>query len=214
MKKFLAALLGMTLLFVAGCGANPEAEAVKTTAEAFLKSQQAGDLDESAKYMTESAVRDMGTMEELRDSLSAYEAMGISGETMDTFMDSMLKAYGMVWEKYEIGDVKVDGDTATVMVKVTGIPMDTLENEMTEEYGSELAQQWVVDHSEEIQKYMEDHTEEESFAWLMDQILPDAGKQVEAKMADAERKTSDYRLTLEKDGDDWKVSNVEVKADK
>lgn len=38
MKKFLAALLGMTLLFVAGCGANPEAEAVKTTAEAFLKS--------------------------------------------------------------------------------------------------------------------------------------------------------------------------------
>lgn len=37
MKKFLAALLGVTLLFAAGCGANPEAEAVKTTADSFLK---------------------------------------------------------------------------------------------------------------------------------------------------------------------------------
>lgn len=99
MKKFLAALLGVTLLFAAGCGANPEAEAVKTTADSFLKAQQEGNLDEAAKYMTESAVQDMGTMSELRDSLSMYEEAGVSGDTLDTFMDSMLKAYRLIWEK-------------------------------------------------------------------------------------------------------------------
>lgn len=213
MKKFLAALLGVTLLFAGGCGANPEAEAVKTTADSFLKAQQEGNLDEAAKYMTESAVQDMGTMSELRDSLSMYEEAGVSGDTLDTFMDSMLKAYRLIWEKYEIGDVKVDGETATVMVEVTGVPMEVMEKEMTEEFGANVAGQWAEDHMEEIQNYAAGHTEEETFAWLMDQMLPAAGKEAEAKMDESERKASDYRLTLNKEGDDWKISNVEVKSE-
>lgn len=213
MKKFLAALLGVTLLFAAGCGANPEAEAVKTTADSFLKAQQEGNLDEAAKYMTESAVQDMGTMSELRDSLSMYEEAGVSGDTLDTFMDNMLKAYRLIWEKYEIGDVKVDGETATVMVKVMGVPMEVMEKEMTEEFGANVAGQWAEDHIEEIQNYATSHTEEETFAWLMDQMLPAAGKEAEAKMDESERKASDYRLTLNKVGDDWKISNVEVKSE-
>jgi len=32
-------------------------------------------------------------------------------------------------------------------------------------------------------------------------------------MDESERKASDYRLTLNKEGDDWKISNVEVKSE-
>lgn len=213
MKKFLAAILGVTLLFAAGCS-NPETDAVKKTAENFLKAQQEGDLDQSAKYTTDSVSDDMGTVKDVKEAMSVYEATGVSKDSLNDFVNDMLKAYGMVWEKYEIGNVKVDGKKATVMAKVTGISMNTWKKTMTVNLGAEVAKQWAQDHVSEIQDYLKDHTQEEAAAWIMDQVLPEAGDEALNRLKKAERETSDYRLSLEKNGDDWKISNLEVKTEK
>lgn len=211
MKKLLGALLGLTL-FLTGCGSGEE-DAVKQAAEAFLTAQQNGDIENEADYMTAEAVEDLGTAQELEDMKEQYEAFGISADVMDEFMDSMVNVYKLCWQSWEIGTVNVDKDEATVLVKVKGISQDDMLEELDSAFGEQISLDWAQEHEEELIAYAQDHSETELMTWMMDQVLPLAGQEAEKKAADFEVGETEYRLSLEKEDGEWKVSNVEQRVD-
>ncbi|WP_300970795.1 hypothetical protein [Faecalibaculum rodentium] len=208
-KRFLGAALGAVLLFAAGCS-NSEADAAKTTVESFLKTQQEGDMDASKTYLAGESADMFDTREDMRNGLRSYEEAGVNSKTLDEFVDAQTRACSMMWEKYEVGDVKVEGDKATVLVNTTGIDMDDWDNLTESGLAGEVGSRWMDDHASEIDAYKSSHTEAEFQAWYLDRVVPEYAQELLTRLDAMERKTTDYRMTLVKDGDDWKVTDVEV----
>ena len=180
MKKrlFLVPFMAVALvfsLFIAGCGGPDPAQLIREDLEAAL-----GDLDtvneELATGLEQAAGEDLGTL-------------GISAEE---FSDAYLDGFG-----YEIGDITVDGDTATAEVTVTvksfNDIMTTFQTDFTE---------WV--YSTDLSTF----TSEDDF-------YKEAGRILLETVQNAEATESTLTVDYTKDGDDWTmdpVSKSEINA--
>lgn len=125
-------------------------------------------------------------------------------------MDAQIKAYTMVWEDSKIDDVQVGDDTATVLVTTKGIGMKDWENMTTSGLSAEVGSQWMDDNMSRIEEYKSSHTEEEYMAWYLDQVVPVYAQELVSRLDAEPRQTTNYRFSLEKTGDGWKISNVEI----
>ena len=209
MKKLLTAAFSAALLFMAGC-ADSDTGAVKDTTESFLKAEHEGNLDEATKYLTGDATDMFESREDMRADLKGYEDQGVSNETLDQFVDAQIKAYTMVWEDSKIDDVQVGDDTATVLVTTKGIGMKDWENMTTSGLSAEVGSQWMDDNMSRIEEYKSSHTEEEYMAWYLDQVVPVYAQELVSRLDAEPRQTTNYRFSLEKTDDGWKISNVEI----
>lgn len=167
-------------------------------------------MDASETYLAGEAADMFDTREDMRDGLRSYEEAGVNSKTLDEFVDAQTRACSMMWEKYEVGDVKVEGDKATVLVNTTGIDMDDWDNLTESGLAGEVGSRWMDDHASEIDVYKSSHTEAEFQAWYLDRVVPEYAQELLTRLDAMERKTTDYRMTLVKDGDDWKITDVEV----
>lgn len=132
---------------------------------------------------------ELGTMidpnEEAIDEL-IEEAGGVSGEELDKLginggemVKNWLDGFG-----YEIGEIKVDGDTATAQVGITCKQLYV------------VMMDWQSTFTQDVQK---------KGLTSQDAVLSYAGQTFMEDLANAEPVSTDVTISLEKDGDKWVI---------
>lgn len=227
--KLTAKLLSLVLALsmVAGCGANGKKEEVnkEKTPEELVEEVAKGymdaccdlDIKGTVKYISPDSdmyeAHSEVDADELIDSLIPAEVSQIIGEdNVDKLVDKILKLMS-----YEIGDIEIDEDKATVEYVMTAPDYESIEmdeNKMLADLGLENEEDIMkvmidileVKDEVEAQEKLEAMTEEEAAAFMGD-VMEEIGvvDYIIDLMSEADTTDTKGTIELEKIDDEWLI---------
>ena len=220
-KKLLALLLAvlMTVSLLAACGVetsttkdeekkekklSPE-EQVEEVVTAYVEAIIDFDGEEAAEYVSEDSDHYDEVLELSRDALidSFVSGAGMSsaGDAAEVFMEFIEDVLGSI--TYEIGDIDVDDDTATVEITLTTPDFDAVGERFsnpselfTEDELSDL-------YAEMIEMQTNGETEDAVLVKVVERMIE------KVDIDDLDTTEEESVITLEKDGKDWIIISNE-----
>ena len=162
MKKKLALVLSLllTVLVFAGCGNKEEAK-VKEAADGFMQSLESGVFSNAGKHCTEDVEKELGLSDLENLSKVFYTSSGLSkndlgdkaAKSIDDFTEKMQDNF---ITKYEIGEVELKDDEATVSVKTThGYNPYKLDDINVDSEVNKIANKYMEKHMDELTNLQE-----------------------------------------------------------
>ena len=212
-RKWITALLTLvTVLLMTGC--NSDQKDITEATEGFLGAIVKNDMETAAQYATEdfmnSDAMKITDSKILADEF--FEAIGIarediSGESAKVVDDYMALVIEKAYKDYEIQDIKIQGNTASVTAKIIlGYDPDSPIT-ITDET-NEVIKQYQTDHYDELLEIYAEQGEKEMNKKLYSDLIPiiigDMQKRLE-EASPAEEKTI---LSLEKIDGKWLVTDL------
>ncbi len=212
-RKWITALLTLvTVLLLTGC--NSDQKDITEATEGFLGAIVKNDMETAAQYATEdfmnSDAMKITDPKILADEF--FEAIGIarediSEESAKVVDDYMALVIEKAYKDYEIQDIKIQGNTASVTAKIIlGYDPDSPIT-ITDET-NEVIKQYQSDHYDELLEIYAEQGEKEMNKKLYSDLIPiiigDMQKRLE-EASPAEEKTI---LSLEKIGGKWLVTDL------
>ena len=213
-KKWITVMLtAFSVLMLAGCGMNKKA--VTETADSFLTAIVNNDKETAAQFASEDFMKSeaMQFMDPQHLSESFYAAMGIDKEELDEEAVKAVDAYvdelvTRAYQSYEIQDVKVQKDTASVTARIT-LGYDPDASSAISEETQELIDQYQKEHYDELVNVYIEEGEKAMYRKLYNDLIPIViGKMHEQieKGGTSEEKTV---LTFSKVDKAWIVTALE-----
>ena len=212
-RKWITALLTLvTVLLMTGC--NSDQKDITEATEGFLGAIVKNDMETAAQYATEdfmnSDAMKITDSKILADEF--FEAIGIarediSEESAKVVDDYMALVIEKAYKDYEIQDIKIQGNTASVTAKIIlGYDPDSPIT-ITDET-NEVIKQYQTDHYDELLEIYAEQGEKEMNKKLYSDLIPiiigDMQKRLE-EASPAEEKTI---LSLEKIDGKWLVTDL------
>lgn len=212
-RKWITALLTLvTVLLMTGC--NSDQKDITEATEGFLGAIVKNDMETAAQYATEdfmnSDAMKITDSKILADEF--FEAIGIarediSEESAKVVDDYMALVIEKAYKDYEIQDIKIQGNTASVTAKIIlGYDPDSPVT-ITDET-NEVIKQYQTDHYDELLEIYAEQGEKEMNKKLYSDLIPiiigDMQKRLE-EASPAEEKTI---LSLEKIDGKWLVTDL------
>lgn len=213
-KRWITVMLtALTVLMLTGCNANQKA--VTEAADGFLTAIVNNDKEAAAQYASEEFMKseEVQFMDPQNLSESFYAAMGIDKEDLDEEAVSAVDAYVdelvvRAYQAYEIQDVKVQKNTASVTAKIT-LGYDPDASARIPEETQELIDQYQMEHYDELVDIYIEEGEKAMYKKLYNDLIPIViGKMHEQieKGGTSEEKTV---LTFSKVDKAWIVTALE-----
>ncbi|WP_273382473.1 DUF5105 domain-containing protein [Enorma phocaeensis] len=154
-------------LFLAGCGGTDPEQLIREDLEARL-----GEVDELDEAMA------TGLEESVGDDLDSF------GITAEEFSTAYLDGFG-----YEIGDITVDGDTATAEVTITVKSYNDIMSALQTDFG-----EWL-------------NSEEASAVTSEEELYQELGSMLIEAVQNTEATQNTLTVDYTKDGDEWTMDS-------
>jgi len=230
MRKKIALILAIMMVLTAvltGCGGSKsDAKApVKKAADGFMSALAAGEFDKLSAFCTEEAFEseDLAAVEAV-DKLdsSLLEALGVTEdllseetkESITTFINTLKKE---IVASYEIGEVEIDGDKALADGTVTfgfDTNMEQTSSKLMEGELNGVVETYMGDNQEALMKLYTDEGQDAMMGKMYNDLIPSILEKYLEAIRATEGGTSPFKFTLEKSGDAWLISDIDIKMGK
>ena len=213
-KRWITVLAtALTVLILTGCGANKKA--VTEAADGFLTALTNNDKEAAAQFASREFMESdtMLFMEPQHLSDAFYAYMGVdkeelSEEAVKAVDDYVNELVGRAYKSYEIQDVKVQKDQASVTCSITlGYDPDTAVkiSEKTEE----MIDQYQKDHYDELVDIYIEEGEKAMYKKLYNDLIPIVIGEMHEQIKSGSTSEEKTILTLSKVEKNWIVTAVE-----
>ena len=213
-KKWITVMLtAFSVLMLAGCGMNRKA--VTETADSFLTAIVNNDKETAAQFASEDFMKSeaMQFMDPQHLSESFYAAMGIDKEELDEEAVKAVDAYvdelvTRAYQSYEIQDVKVQKDTASVTARIT-LGYDPDASSAISEETQELIDQYQKEHYDELVNVYIEEGEKAMYKKLYNDLIPIVIGKLHEQIESGGTSEEKTVLTLSKIEKTWIVTALE-----
>ena len=213
-KKWITVMLtAFSVLMLAGCGMNKKA--VTETADSFLTAIVNNDKETAAQFASEDFMKSeaMQFMDPQHLSESFYAAMGIDKEELDEEAVKAVDAYvdelvTRAYQSYEIQDVKVQKDTASVTARIT-LGYDPDASSAISEETQELIDQYQKEHYDELVNVYIEEGEKAMYKKLYNDLIPIVIGKLHEQIESGGTSEEKTVLTLSKIEKTWIVTALE-----
>lgn len=213
-KKWITVMLtAFSVLMLAGCGMNKKA--VTETADSFLTAIVNNDKETAAQFASEDFMKSeaMQFMDPQHLSESFYTAMGIDKEELDEEAVKAVDAYvdelvTRAYQSYEIQDVKVQKDTASVTARIT-LGYDPDASSAISEETQELIDQYQKEHYDELVNVYIEEGEKAMYKKLYNDLIPIVIGKLHEQIESGGTSEEKTVLTLSKIEKTWIVTALE-----
>ena len=213
-KKWITVMLtAFSVLMLAGCGMNKKA--VTETADSFLTAIVNNDKETAAQFASEDFMKSeaMQFMDPQHLSESFYAAMGIDKEELDEEAVKAVDAYvdelvTRAYQSYEIQDVKVQNDTASVTARIT-LGYDPDASSAISEETQELIDQYQKEHYDELVNVYIEEGEKAMYKKLYNDLIPIVIGKLHEQIESGGTSEEKTVLTLSKIEKTWIVTALE-----
>ena len=162
-KKWLVWLISFitAAVLLTGCGADQKE--VRETTERFMQALVDSDLETAKQYATKELIasEEMRLLDKENLETSFYDAIGVKRESLGEEAQKAVSEYvsdvvDKAYQSYEIGDIKIQGDTASVTTKVTlGFDPDA-ESNLAETAQEEINSYQTENYEDLVNVYIEE----------------------------------------------------------
>lgn len=213
-KKWITVMLtAFSVLMLAGCSMNKKA--VTETADSFLTAIVNNDKETAAQFASEDFMKSeaMQFMDPQHLSESFYAAMGIDKEELDEEAVKAVDAYvdelvSRAYQSYEIQDVKVQKDTASVTARIT-LGYDPNASSAISEETQELIDQYQKEHYDELVNVYIEEGEKAMYKKLYNDLIPIVIGKLHEQIESGGTSEEKTVLTLSKIEKTWIVTALE-----
>lgn len=214
MKKLL--VWAMTVIAVTAMltGCNSEQKAVQETTEKFLQALVDSDLDVLAECSTPELMQsdEMKLLDKENLANSFYEAIGVEKEDLseeavkavDIYVDRVVDS---VYKDYKVGDIKIQGDTASVTTEIT-LGFDPNEESSLSDSTMEEIEKYRTEHYDELVDLYVEQGEKALYQKIYDDLIPIIVTKMEEELAGSNDTVESTILTLKKIDGVWKVTEL------
>lgn len=176
-KRWITVMLtALTVLMLTGCNANQKA--VTEAADGFLTAIVNNDKEAAAQFASEEFMKseEVQFMDPEYLAESFYATMGVDKEDLDEEAISAVDAYVedlvvRAYQSYEIQDVKVQKDNASVTAKIT-LGYDPDASARIPEDTKELIDQYQTEHYDELVDIYIEEGEKAMYKKLYNDLIP------------------------------------------
>ncbi len=178
MKKLLVWAMTVIAVTVMLTGCNSEQKAVQETTEKFLQALVDSDLDVLAECSTPELMQsdEMKLLDKENLANSFYEAIGVEKEDLseeavkavDIYVDRVVDS---VYKDYKVGDIKIQGDTASVTTEIT-LGFDPNEESSLSDSTMEEIEKYRTEHYDELVDLYVEQGEKALYQKIYDDLIP------------------------------------------
>lgn len=213
MKRFLKCLFAMMMVVgLSACSnSEQEQEAIKVVIDSYLGNCKSGDYESADAFLSKDAGSDLEFATVYSELDSQLESMGL-GEDFDREARSFVQDFvSKTFMEYKVDGIQVDGDKATANITLNGKDTDEFDLNEIQDLTLNEVTNYINDHTEELQSYAENHTEEELEAKMykdLSKVVFDKMKEMVAQLPEAE---TNLVFGLTKEDGDWKITSIQEK---
>lgn len=214
-KKWLVWLISFiaAAVLLTGCGADQKE--VRETTESFMQALVDSDLETAKQYATKELIasEEMRLLDKENLETSFYDAIGVKRESLGEEAQKAVSEYvsdvvDKAYQSYEIGDIKIQGDTASVTTKVTlGFDPDA-ESNLAETAQEEINSYQTENYEDLVNVYIEEG-ETALYNKLYNDLLPIIAAKMKDELDNSSSKEESTILTLKKTDEGWKVTQLQ-----
>ena len=214
MKKLLVWAMTVIAVTVMLTGCNSEQKAVQETTEKFLQALVDSDLDVLAECSTPELMQsdEMKLLDKENLANSFYEAIGVEKEDLseeavkavDIYVDRVVDS---VYKDYKVGDIKIQGDTASVTTEIT-LGFDPNEESSLSDSTMEEIEKYRTEHYDELVDLYVEQGEKALYQKIYDDLIPIIVTKMEEELAGSNDTVESTILTLKKIDGVWKVTEL------
>lgn len=214
MKKLLVWAMTVIAVTVMLTGCNSEQKAVQETTEKFLQALVDSDLDVLAECSTPELMQsdEMKLLDKENLANSFYEAIGVEKENLseeavkavDIYVDRVVDS---VYKDYKVGDIKIQGDTASVTTEIT-LGFDPNEESSLSDSTMEEIEKYRTEHYDELVDLYVEQGEKALYQKIYDDLIPIIVTKMEEELAGSNDTVESTILTLKKIDGVWKVTEL------
>ena len=213
-KRWITVMLtALTVFMLTGCNANKKA--VTEAADGFLTAIVNNDKEAAAQFASEEFMNseEVQFMDPGHLSEAFYAAMGIDKEDLDEEAVSAVDAYVQelvvrAYQSYEIQDVKVQKDTASVTAKIT-LGYDPDASAVIPAETQELIDQYQKEHYDELVDIYIEEGEKAMYKKLYNDLIPIVIGKMHEHIENGGTSEEKTVLTLSKIDKVWIVTALE-----
>lgn len=213
-KKLITVLLTvLTVMILTGC--NADKKAVTQTAEGFLNAMVENDTEAAAQYATEdfmnSKTMKLMDPEYLADTF--YAAMGVQKEDMNEEAQKAVDEYvrkviSKAYESFEIDEMKVQEETATVTAKIT-LGYDPEASSKLSDETLDLIGQYQTENYDELMAIYTAEGNNAMYRKLYNDLIPIIIGKMQEALESSEPSDEKTVLSLAKIDKKWLVTGLE-----
>lgn len=213
-KKLITVLLTvLTVMILTGC--NADKKAVTQTAEGFLNAMVENDMEAAAQYATEdfmnSKTMKLMDPEYLADTF--YAAMGVQKEDMNEEAQKAVDEYvrkviSKAYESFEIDEMKVQEETATVTAKIT-LGYDPEASSKLSDETLDLIGQYQTENYDELMAIYTAEGNNAMYRKLYNDLIPIIIGKMQEALESSEPSDEKTVLSLAKIDKKWLVTGLE-----
>ena len=214
-KKWLVWLISFiaAAVLLTGCGADQKE--VRETTESFMQALVDSDLETAKQYATKELIasEEMRLLDKENLETSFYDAIGVKRESLGEEAQKAVSEYvsdvvDKAYQSYEIGDIKIQGDTASVTTKVTlGFDPDA-ESNLAETAQEEINSYQTENYEDLVNVYIEEG-ETALYNKLYNDLLPIIAAKMKDELDNSSSKEESTILTLKNTDEGWKVTQLQ-----
>ncbi len=213
-KRLMTVLLTMlTVMLLTGCNANQKA--ATEAADGFLTAIMNNDKEAAAQYATEEFMNSetIKLMDPQYLSDNFFKEMNVSKEDLDSEAIETVDNYAKelvarAYQSYEIQDVKVQKNTASVTAKIT-LGYDPEASSQISDETYELISQYQTEHYDELIELYLEEGEKAMYRKLYSDLIPIVIGKMQEQIVSGGTSEEKTILTLEKIDKQWLVTSLE-----
>lgn len=213
-KKLITVLLTvLTVMLLTGC--NADKKAVTQTAEGFLNAMVNNDREAASQYATEEFMKSktMKLMEPDYLADTFYASMGLEKEDVDEEAQKAVDEYvrkviSKAYKSYEIEEMKVQEETATVTAKIT-LGYDPEASSKQSDDTLDLISQYQTEHYDELMEIYKNEGKNEMYKKLYNDLIPIIIGKMQEELESSEPSEEKTVLSLAKIDKKWLVTGLE-----
>lgn len=224
MKKKLSLLIVLVLILslaFTGCGKKDPTPDIQAKATALMDAMVAGDAAKVAELVEPELLTAGGDLESFGtiDSFAEDFAEGIGyievsdmNETALAAIDDF-KAFILenLVDSYELGEVKVDGDTATVDVKVNyAFDPDSIESVSIDDELNAYINTYTSEHMDELVQVLNDEGEDALNLKIVNDIIPSVLEMYGNALLEAGGMSEDSVIMFVNQDDNWVINGFKA----
>ena len=225
MKKKLSVLILIVLILslaLAGCGKKDPTPQIQAQATALMDAMVAGDSAKVAELVSPDLLVEGGDLDSFGGSVEDFAeslAEGIGYVDVEDLSDEALASIEKfktfllenLVESYELGEIKVDGDTATVegTVNYTFDP-DKIEDVDIDSAMNDLVNAYTAEHIDELIQVLNDEGEDALSIKMLNDLIPDIFDAYSEAILELGKTSENTVMTLTNQDGSWIVTGFKA----